>query len=197
MKDTFTMKELAAILVRRGKIVLIFAVIFALLLGGWQGFKLLEAAKAPKNSPAQIEDRYEKALKAYQEERAHLERQVADKQKQLDNQIAYNEESLLMKIDPLNKTVTTIHLMISGLDNEELNQMFLTETLAIDYAIGRIQKQYSLYWDRITLQKELTGTPYRGVEEKYIQEVVVLFWTLSLEAVCQKGKIVSCGIRQT
>ncbi|MBQ3146659.1 MAG: hypothetical protein IJB91_02885 [Oscillospiraceae bacterium] len=173
MKDTFTMKELAAILVRRGKIVLIFAVIFALLLGGWQGFKLLEAAKAPKNSPAQIEDRYEKALKAYQEERAHLERQVADKQKQLDNQIAYNEESLLMKIDPLNKTVTTIHLMISGLDNEELNQMFLTETLAIDYAIGRIQKQYSLYWDRITLQKELTGTPYRGVEEKYIQEVVV------------------------
>ena len=173
MKDTFTMKELLAILVRRGKMVLIFAMVFALLLGVWQGLKLTEAANAPKNTPEQIEKRYLAALETYQGEKAYLERQIADKQKQLDNQIAYNEKSLLMNIDPLNKTVTTIYLMISGLNNVELNQMFLTETLAIDYAVNRIQKQYSLYWDRITLQNELTGTPYSNVEEKYIQEVAV------------------------
>ncbi len=171
MKDTFTMKELAAILVRRGKIVLIFAVVFALLLGGWQGIRLAKDAKAPENTPEQIEDRYLEALEVYQEEKAELEQQIANRKKQLEQQIAYNEESLLMNIDPLNKTVTTIYLMISGLNNEELNQVPQTESLPIDYAITRIQKQYALYWHAINLQEKLSDTAFSHINDKYIREI--------------------------
>lgn len=169
MKDTFTMKELAAILVRRGKTILIFAVVFALLLGGWRGFSLAESANAPENTPEEIEARYQKALAAYHTEKSSLKERIATKQQLLDKQVAYTEESLLMDIDPLNKAVSKIHLMVSGLNIEELQQAFPLDS--VDYAISRIQTQYALYWDSLDLSAMLADTPFRHMNEKYIREV--------------------------
>ena len=81
MKDTVTLKELAAIAVRRGRWAVILALICALLLGGWRANSLIGAANSEDNSPEKMEE-----LKSYEESREVLERQLAKAEAQLKSQ---------------------------------------------------------------------------------------------------------------
>ena len=100
MKDTVTLKELFAIIVRRGKQVVCLMLAFALLLGIVQTGRKIAAAREEDNSPEKIEERYQDALENYQQNRENLEERLSKAQQQLEGQQEYNDNSLLLEIDP-------------------------------------------------------------------------------------------------
>lgn len=174
MKDTVTLKELAAIAVRRGRLAVILTLVFAALLGGVQAYKQVKAARSNKNSPEKIEERYQKALATYEENKASLEDQLARTQIQLESQREYNDKSLLMEIDPLNKATTTVNLAITDIDEGAFQQVFRLENTPVDFIISKIQSQYIILWNSLDLPASLSYTPREGIEDKYLREVVTL-----------------------
>lgn len=151
MKDTVTLREFIAILVRRGKLLIALAAIFAIVLGTWKVVDL--RANDIKGSPEQIEERYQLALERYEREKRtlELERQLFINQKQ------HASESLLLKLDPYQKAVTTMRIF---LDADELS---LPE-------IARAQSLYLAYWNRADLQEALQHSS----QTSYLREVLFL-----------------------
>lgn len=174
MKDTVTLKELAAIAVRRGRLAIILALVCALLLGGWQAQRLIKSASSADNSPEKIEERYQKALESYEEKKQDLEEQLVKAEAQLESQREYNDKSFLMEIDPHNKAVTTINLAITDVDEGAFQQVFRLEATPIDFIISKIQSQYIILWNSLDLQSSLSYSPRTGMEDKYLREIVAL-----------------------
>ena len=109
MKDSVTLKELAAIAVRRGKQILLFAFVFALLLAGLQAIRLFSSSRDADNGVDQLDVQYQEKLAAYTQQKLDLEHQLRQLQQKMESQQEYSEKSLLMKIDPYNKAVTTVN----------------------------------------------------------------------------------------
>lgn len=174
MKDTVTLKELAAIVVRRGRLAVVLALIFALLLGGWRIQGLVKSANSEGNSPEKIEERYQEAMETYEESKADLEEQLSRTEAQLESQREYNEKSLLMEIDSHNKAVTTINLAVTDVDEGAFQQVFRLEDTPIDFIISKIQSQYIILWNSLDLQSSLSYSPRAGMEDKYLREIVTL-----------------------
>lgn len=174
MKDTVTLKELAAIAVRRGRLAVILALILAVLLGGWRARTLFKESKSEDNSPEKIEERYQEALETYENTKGSLEKQITQAESQLESQQEYNEKSLLMEIDPYNKAVTTINFAITDVDEGAFQQVFRLENTPIDFIISKIQSQYLILWDSLDLHDSLSYAPRAGMEDKYLREIVTL-----------------------
>lgn len=174
MKDTVTLKELAAIVVRRGRLAVILALIFALLLGGWRIQGLVKSANSEGNSPEKIEERYQEAMRAYEESKEDLETQLSRTEAQLESQREYNDKSFLMEIDSHNKAVTTINVAITDVDEGAFQQVFRLEDTPIDFIISKIQSQYIILWNSLDLRASLSYSPKSGLEDKYLREIVTL-----------------------
>ncbi|MDE6456752.1 MAG: hypothetical protein K2L38_12840, partial [Dysosmobacter sp.] len=174
MKDTVTLKELAAIAVRRGRAAVILALIFALLLGGWRVQGLVKSANSKENSPEKIEERYQEAMKTYEENKEDLETQLSRTEAQLESQREYNDKSFLMEIDSHNKAVTTINVAITDVDEGAFQQVFRLEDTPIDFIISKIQSQYIILWNSLDLRASLSYSPKSGLEDKYLREIVTL-----------------------
>lgn len=173
MKDTVTLKELLAIAVRRGKLILILAVVFALLLGAVQGIRQVQNARSEDYSPETLEEQYQEALDAYNEERESLEESIQQKQDQLDSQEEYNDESLLMTLNPLNLYTSTVNLVVDHVVFPPMEQTILAES-TLDFQTAKIQSQYQLYWDSVDLQTALEDQPYPDAKDTYLRELVSL-----------------------
>lgn len=172
MKDTVTLKELFAIIVRRGKQVVCLMLAFALLLGIVQTGRKIAAAREEYNSPEKIEERYQDALEDYQQNRENLEERLFKAQQQLEGQQEYNDNSLLLEIDPYNKAVTSINFAITDVDTNAFQQVFQIEGTPIDFIISKIQSQYLVFWNSLDLQAALKG--YSKTPDKYLREMVTL-----------------------
>lgn len=174
MKDTVTLKELAAIAIRRGRLAMILALSCALLLGSWRAHRLIRTATSADNSPEKIEERYQEALESYEESKEDLEKQLSRAEAQLESQREYNDKSLLMEIDSHNKAVTTINLAITDVDEGAFQQVFRLENTPIDFIISKIQSQYIILWNSLDLRSSLSYSPKAGMEDKYLREIVTL-----------------------
>lgn len=153
MNDAVTLKELAAIMVRRGKFLLIVAVVTGLLLGIWQ-VRSLQRAAAENYSPEKIEERYQEAMWEYQQEKSVLEKDIRYGEMIVERW----KNSLLMQIDPDNKAVTTIRVFIQGIENSS------------ELMVARLGSQYIQLWDSVDLQNALS----HEAEDHYLREVLFL-----------------------
>ena len=174
MEDTVTLKELCAVALRRGRLILCVAAVFALLAGGFQLIKLVKEAGSAENSEEKIEERYQAALEAYEKEKENLQEQLAKAEKRLASQQEYNDNSLKMRIDPYNKAVTTISFAITDVDDTSFQQVFLLEGTPVDYIISKIRNHYLAYWNSLDLERALQNCTYAGNEDKYLREIVFL-----------------------
>lgn len=174
MKDTITLKELAAIAVRRGRLAVILALVCAAALGAWRAWGLVRSANSEENSPEQIEERFQEAMEDYETNRENLENQLSKAEAQLESQREYNDNSYLMKIDPYNKAFTTINLAITDVDEGAFQQVFRLEDTPIDFIISKIQSQYVILWNSLDLQASLAYSPRAGMEDRYLRELVTL-----------------------
>lgn len=167
MKDTVTLKELIAILVRRGKLVLLVMVAFAVVL---VGMKFTTIVGSEANTPEEIEAQYQQSLKEYQESKEDLERRLENENRRLKYQAEYNRDSLYMKLNPYDEVVSTINFAIVNVQDNSTVQFFWDDNSVNDSYTAKIQNQYKLLFDNLDYQKILNSE----YESKYIGEIVSL-----------------------
>lgn len=110
-------KDLVFTVLRHWRAVLAIALIAGILLGGVQGISGLRAANTPIDSQA-----YQQALEQYEQKKSVRELQLQTARKNIDEQEAYLEESVLMRLNPYSYYEASVHLYV------ETERQILPET---------------------------------------------------------------------
>lgn len=171
MKEPISIKEILAIVIKRGIAVICVAVMLAALLGGFQGFRKLQAVRAPSNSAAEVDKRNNKAMAEYNAQTAALQCAIETVNYKIEKQREYNENSLLMQLDPYNKYTSNIVLAITELEENAFLQVYKIQGTPVDYIVSKMVQQYVVYWENMELST-LKNNPFEGEEEKYVRELV-------------------------
>ena len=166
MKETMSVQEILATMVRKGTVLICLGLVFAILLGSWQFLTLREKARDPRNAPEKVEARYQAAMKEYEEEKAKLDKKLADAEAKLERQSVYMENSLYMNLDPYNTPRSTILVTISGLQDVPAEQQ--------DSMANKILQMYLRYWKLVDLYAEMEARGCAVTDEKYMREVMIL-----------------------
>ena len=169
MKEPISLKEIMAVVIRKGRFLFCAALVAALLLGGYKFIGLRQEAGKPENSPEQIQLRYQQALETWEEQKQYLNKQIAATEDRLAQQKAYIENSVLMELDPHNTANCIMILAVSGLDIPEEPGMESAEARSARM-VAKIQELYQLYWKNADLQRVLEDHGYVNREEKYHRE---------------------------
>ena len=171
MKEPISIKEILAVVIKRGFAILCAAVVFAALLGGLQGVKKLAGVRSPENTPEKVAERNEETMKAYQIQHDMLEAAIEKAQYKQDKQKEYNTESLFMQLDPYDKYRSYVLLAVTEVDENAFQQVYDQEGTPVDYVVSKILNQYEAYWNNLDIMGELANNPYPDSKEKYIREI--------------------------
>ena len=173
MKEPISIKEILAIVIRRGKAVLVTALVLAVALGGFQGFQTLKQVTSPTNTAELVAQRNQAARAESDAKSEMLRDYIKTAEHRVEMAREYMAESPLMKLDPYSKYESHVVLSIASLNEEEYVRAY-QDTLGtpVDYVVAKILQQYELYWNKLDVNEMLAGTAYEGMEEKYIRELV-------------------------
>lgn len=164
MKEPISIKEILAIILKRGKVIICITLAMAILCGGFMFTKRLQEATDPDNSDSSIDIRNEALWNAYLDEKEELENMVTYMQNKLYNQKDYNENSILMSLDPYHLYQSYIAIAVTGIESKT----------DVDAVRSEIQQKYLAYWTALSLEDMLDDLVYQGVEERYLREIVSL-----------------------
>ena len=172
MKEPISIKEILAIVIRKGVAVIAVTLAFAILLGGLQGLKTFKASRQSSNTAEAVALRNEEKLSEYEAQAGVVNSQIANMQHKIDMQQQYNEESLLMQLDPYSKYESHVAMAITELEENAFQQFYKLQTTPVDYIVSKILQQYVVYWNNLDLAERLQGTAFEGVPEKFVREIV-------------------------
>lgn len=175
MKEPISIKEILAIVIRRGGAVILTALVLAIVLGGVQGFSTLKKVKAPTNTPEQVSQRNEAARAESDAQADMLKDHIETAKHRVEKAREYLAESPLMKLDPYDKYESHVVLSVGALDESEYVRAY-QDTLGtpVDYVVAKILQQYELYWNKVDVSRLYAGTDYEDMAEKYIRELVTV-----------------------
>ena len=162
MENMIGLTDLLAAAIRAWKQICVTMLVFALLLGGYQGYRQYKLATDPENSPEKIEERYQAALEDYEKRGEELQKKLEGQEESLASKEEYREESLLIKIDPYNKYITNIVFSFSNID--ESAQLFRYPNTAADYLPKKIRSQYLELWKSMDVPRDLADGRYADLE---------------------------------
>ena len=112
-EEEISLIELMVQLLSGWKKILLLALLFALLLGGYRGAKGLQERSAQGGS-AEAEEKYQTELAAYEAQRTMLGGQIADVSESIRQNNDYRESSALMQLDPHNYAGASIVYYINA-----------------------------------------------------------------------------------
>lgn len=188
MREPISLKEILAVLVKRGCGILLTAVVLAVALGGYQVKKQIDLSKLPENSPEQIEEEYQSALADYTKQKLKLEEDLEKAEQTLERQKDYVDNSLLMKFDPyhLFKNVTVLSIEMQ----EYTDGVTLTDQSEDRYVrmLSQIQNYYKTNWNVADLPRELNTYGITGIEEKYLRELISVEYTDTMIIITISGE---------
>lgn len=161
------LREVLAAVVNGGWKVIIWGLVAALLFGVFGMITSYTLTKEP-------DQEYTLAVVQYEMTRQQLEDTIERATKEFERQKNYNENSLLMGLDPYNKYVTTIVFAISDIDVSKMKGYSVSYETPVRYITDRIVAQYTVLWDGMDLEKLVEGTGYAGADDKYLREVITL-----------------------
>lgn len=172
MEETITMTEILSRIVRSWKKLWAAALAVAVLLGGFQAYRMVSQAKSPSNSPDAIEARYQAAMESYTLQKEILEKDLAVKEQSLASKQEYAENSLLMAIDPYNVYTTSIIFAFTNISGDGVIQGVSQYQTDASYLVQTIRSQYIKLWETLGFPEELGHSCFAGIETKYLAEVV-------------------------
>lgn len=162
MEQEISLLDLLAAAVRKGKQIIIFALIVGLL---FLGYSYLEAHSAKSEE----EESYAMAEK---------EREMRDLQKTVERSEAgiraereYINNSLYMQLNPYNIYQTRINYQLTDLSVPLDGSLGMMENPTA-YVMDRIIAQYLLEWNGTDLQDLLDIPEYQNIEDRYLREIV-------------------------
>lgn len=105
------LKDLLFAVLRKWRPIILVAVVLAVLLGGYKGYKDITSMKDPKQVEKQTQADQE-ALQAYNLKKSGLEREIDNLTKSINGQQSYADNSILMKINPYDEYVSNISIYV-------------------------------------------------------------------------------------
>ncbi len=195
MEETLSLTEILAIFIKKAKAIIIFAIIGAIALGGFQFVKQITTTPtAPVDETADAMEKYETQLEI-------LNANLDKVETKIKNQKEYNENSIIMSLNPYDVAVSTTVFQISGIDSLLAQPQYSSEAFTPSYFINTIQTQYQQYLKTMDIKAHFSAE-YGDIEEQYLSEIVefasndngsfsVLIYEDDLEKAEKIGKIVS------
>lgn len=174
MKEPIAIKDILAIVFKRGKFVLGVAFICALLGGVFQYQAQIKESQKIEYSQDVIEAVYQAALQDYEKNRNVLEEDLKIKEALLRKQEEYNDNSVLMQLDPYNKYRCHILLQIIDIEDAAFGNIYEDEGTPIDYVITKIQNLYDLCWSSMPLTDAVEEKLHQSIDNKYLREIVTV-----------------------
>lgn len=173
MEETITMTEILARIVRSWKSILITALAVAVLLGGFQAYRVNKQVSSPDNTTEAIEARYQAALETYKTEKDNLTKSLEDNQAALTSKEEYAADSLLMAIDPYNEYTTSIIVGFTDINGDGAVQgVSQYQQTGANYLVETIRGQYVAMWQNMNLPEDLELPAFAAIDSKYLSEVL-------------------------
>lgn len=163
-ETTISIADLLAVLIRKGKRIILAGVVVAVLLGAFKGFSTWRNLNNEESFDLQ-QFEYEKELQK-------LEHIIETATENADKTQEYIDNSLWMQVNPYNKHEAKIYVKISGLDESALNITFGVTETPIDYMMETVTTQYRILWSAADLPSKLEVPVYEGVMDKYVRELI-------------------------
>lgn len=161
---TISISDLLAVMIRKGKQIILIGVALALLLGTFKG--------VTSWLKLQDEDWLDLEQLEYEQELLKLERTIDRANQNIVDQEEYIANSLWMQINPYDKYVAEVYLTISGVDERDVTMTFSQDTTPLEYLTGKITTQYQILWSAMDLPSELGLSQYSDSMDKYVRELV-------------------------
>ena len=162
MEQEINLFDLLAAVVRKGRQIIIFAVIVGLLFMGYNYLRANSAKGAEEESYAMAEK--ERKLR-------DLEKTVTRAEKGIDAERAYINESLYMQLNPYNIYNTCIIYSLTDLSVPLDGSLGVMEN-PTQYVINQIISRYQLGWAGTNLGEQFETPGYQNTEDRYLREVV-------------------------
>lgn len=166
MREPISLKDLLAVFVRKGKTIVLLAVIFALLLGGYQLNKVLTLDEA---SSQQI---YQDQLAEYEATLGDLEKQLERAEEKYTHDLEYSQNSIVANLNPDKVYRCTQYYVITY--NLEGRSSDTSAAGDASYFVNAIQQHYRYYFELIDLTEEMKADKLPEMKEEYWRELVYL-----------------------
>ena len=158
-----SLKELVIAVLYRWRLVLVFAVVIALVMAGFGYFTRINNMDALQNVYEKHITAWEQSLKAKQDTIESLTEKASAAK-------IYNQESLLMEIDPFNNQVATISLYAQTAQANDSPAPLDPEMQAA--TVKRLVDQYMVVAVNAPLETVFAGLLPREYREAYLREVI-------------------------
>ena len=168
MSEPVTIKQLISILIRRGRFAIILMLVSGILLGCYRANYLLSSYSLAPLSPDQIE----KADAQYMLEEESLISSIDNANKLLIGELEYNRDSLLMKINPYCKWVSSVLFMVADYSSDNGRPATRNDNPLSESVINTIEQQYLAFYAGANLQAGLSDTIFSATDDRYIRELV-------------------------
>lgn len=154
------LKELMFAVLRRWRMLLVFSLALALVLGG---YKAISAYQSNGQEYEEAQENYAKELETYNKSMEACQREIDNLTRDISSQEEYMENSILMNISPYDVWEAKAELFIRTEDRDGNQSDELTTT---------IMRAYQSVLTSSSLLSEIAEE--RGVDHRYLQELVTV-----------------------
>ena len=157
-------------ILRRWRSILLFAVLFCVLLGGFQlvkGVRTLGSADSKEE-----QNNYESQLEGYTISKEHLENQVKELTEAMEDKEDYYDHSVLMKLDPKKAYKGTVTFVVTDAGEMPSAEANRDLSLAIDRKMNSVLGSYVALIHNGTILRDVQNGLSSKLDQKYLAELI-------------------------
>ncbi len=157
-------------ILRRWRSILLFAVLFCVLLGG---FKLVKGIRTLGSVDLKEEQKnYESQLEGYTISKEHLENQINELTDAIQDKEDYYEHSVLMKLDPKQAYKSTATFVVTDAGELPSSEENRDLSLAIDRKMNSVLGSYVSLIQNGTILRDVQKELSSKLDQKYLAELI-------------------------
>ena len=161
------LKDIMFAVFRKWRLVVLYAFLFALLLGGYKCAKEL-MNQNDEEYVAELKELYKTDQTKYEQSKKAYERDIESFNASLTNQEEYKEKSILLKVDPYNKGTASVDVFVKMSETPESTGITVTP---VDFA-DSVVKAYASAIQQGGFLEDISRE--MGVDLIYIKELVTV-----------------------
>jgi len=159
------LKNLMFAVFRKWRLILLFAIAFAILLGGYKCIKEL-IHQNDEGYIRELKELYETDNEEYEQSKNGYKRDIDSFTASIKYQEKYKENSILLKIDPYNKGTASVDIFVKMAESSEENGITVT---SVDFADGVVKAYASAVQQGEFLDKVSKDM---GIDLIYLKELI-------------------------
>ena len=154
----------------RWRSILLFAVLFCVLLGG---FKIVKGIRTLGSADLKEEQKnYESQLEGYTISKEHLENQIEELTEAIQNKEDYYDHSVLMKLDPKKSYKGTVTFVVTDAGEVPSAEANRDLSLAIDRKMNSVLGSYVALIQNGTILRDVQNELSSKLDQKYLAELI-------------------------